>query len=678
MPYGTVKRLILLFCRLTHTQYEDSMLHKSILTFTAHIFVLTTLLFFSAFPAQGPSKPPAGQFPMDMSEDEIKMFTEFIESLDQETLDALNAIGEEIIKEADELGIDPFDYIQLQAQAQQEFEEKSAKDKSEKAKPSQPVTQQTTAEAQTAQELFKGIAKVIPEIIQKAASDINLSNDILPFKYRLDDLVYYCTRLADEKMLKYLSDPTFKELIESARTLYKALTTLNDQFIVSEFNLEGENPYEILGIAQSASQDDIVAAYDKLLKIIDPDTLELQLIKNGKSDDEIKKEVQSAHKRLESVNNAYEVLRSKEEASFLLNKILDAVSEAVDSKKLLEQAAKLMQLHEPEALKLKKEQEKIEAEARKAQDSFIKKRALTSRSFAMPMPKQKGGKKYGGDRGSRDGYSPTKTGKKKDTIKPTKVSTSSDKKGGGSKPSGKKPDDKKDGDKKKKKAAAKPNAKGKPSDKAKLDGKKPDDKKDGDKKDGDKKPLISAVNVAIDVLKERFDEIRRKIKKNKTIKETPITTYVTTAENLDKGQAYLDFMNELSTEFAGLETSLSRQLKKFEKKDEELKQFKSEAEKLFKKFEESDQYKKIALLFSKNFKKDQPIVIGTVTTNLNADKAKLLFESAKKSEKDEDGEAPKTYLEVLRNTYKKAKDKVASKKEDKKPNVPLGTGPFIG
>ena len=654
------------------------MLHKSMIIYASYIFVVGPLFFSTQTlkPSAGPTKPPAGQFPMDMSEDEMKMFTEFIESLDQETLDALNAIGEEIIKEADELGIDPFDYIQLQAQQQQEYEEKALKDT--KSKTSSVVTQQpTSAEAQTAQDLFKGIAQVIPVIMQKAVSDTNLSNDLLPFKYRLDDLVYYCTRLADEKMLKYLADANFKPLVDDARTLYKELTALNNQFVVAEFNLEGESPYDLLGISRSASQDEIITAYDKLLQIIDPATLELQLIKDGKTDDEIKKEVTRSNARLESINDAYDVLRSKEEASYILNKILDAVSTAVDTKKMIEQATKVLQLHEPEALKLKKEQEKLEAEARKTQDAFIKKRPIVSRSFTMPMPKHKGGgKRYDEGRGGRAGYTPTRTPKKKETFKPSKVSTSGKPAGSGAKPTGKplEKKDEKDGKGKKKTGGAKPAAK--PGAPAKRGG------DEGKGKEGEsKKPNFAEVSTALGAIDVTLTAIKKVIKKHKAIinDKNPLAEYATkpfvgTPEAIEaEKKAYTEFLKDLSAALAPLESSIRAGLKKFKDKKEELKQYKEAVAERITKFEKLDKFKVIKIIFAPKFAPGEKLSMQGASegVSMNKDKENLLF-TTKPEGKDE------PYMDQIRAAYE-IKKQVMPKDDGKKSGQPAGPipAPFI-
>ena len=425
------------------------------------ILLLSFLLFSvmtSVFNVYAPPTPAEAaatknssmpQMPPGMTEEEMQMFTEFIDTLDQETIDALTAIGEEIIKEADELGIDPFQYIELQAKMQEEFEEDTEKAIQESLQDVGPKKTPTSfsAEALTAQSVFKGIAQIIPIIIQKASSDINLSNEILPFKYRLDDLVYYFSKLSEDKMLAYISDPLFAPLVENAKKLYTELVTLNDQFYVPEFDITGKNPYEVLDIPRTASQKDIVAAFDKISKITDPDMLELQLIREGKTDQQIIQEVNQATARFQKITDAYLNLRSKEEAFFILSRILDAITQTVDTNKIIEEAKKVLQKYEPEAEKLKKEREKLEEEARKTQDAFLKKRPIRSQSFAMPAPSRKYKPSTSRDKSDFGGGRYTPSSKKKDGKMTDKLIKAP---GGDKKPGAKKPGDKKD-DKKKEK-----------------------------------------------------------------------------------------------------------------------------------------------------------------------------------------------------------------------------------
>lgn len=680
------------------------------MNYKSTVFLLLTLIVLMPInlrASSGPSLlPPASglgnnpELPPGMSEEDMKMFAEFIDSLDPETIKALEEIGEGIIKQAEELSeelgytVDPFEYIEMQAQKEQNekppkpFEPRKSSEKQAPAAPS------STAEAQSIQEVFKGIAKVISEILQKASSDINLSNEILPFKYRFDDLRFYATALSHDKVLKYLTDPSFASLNEHAKKLYKELVSLNDQLTVPEFSLEGENAYEVLDIPRTASQKDIVTAYDKISKITDPDLIELQLIKEGKTDQEIKIEADKARKRFDTITDAYMTLRSKEEAKIILEHILNIVAQAVDSDKILEEAKKVLQKFDPEAANLKKEQEKIEAEARKKQEEFLKKRPIVSRSFSMPRPSKGGsGKrsKFSDDFGDGGEYTPSGSSKKdKKDFKPTQLPTG--KKGN----SGTKKDDKKKDDKKKK--DTKKN--GKKDEGAKKPGAAA---KDGEKKEGRKEE----VSIEIGGLKKEFKDIEELIKNNSVFKKgdkekegdklaikgqglleyltTPITE-TTPAEN----QSINTLMLQLTAKFKSIEKSVKKTLSDtFKDKKEEQKQFKDEAVKLFKKFEESNQYKLGAnYLLSDELK---PISTGlkmlisktqeSPILPIVSQKRDFILQSSELTPEVASGESaekPEPYIERLRKAYKSLKKRVGIDEKGKPGQMPAGPTPSAG
>ena len=663
--------------------------------------VLPQICWAGALP--GPSGPaknskPSGAkpaLPPGMTDEELKMFTEFIDSLDQETIDALTAIGEEIIKEADELGIDPFEYIELQAKMQQELDEqqkgKARGPQPEKAKVEKAVstTVAPIAEAQTAQEVFAGIVKIIPVIMQKASSDINLSNEILPLKYRLDDLVFYFTKLSDPKMLNYLNDPSFASLIDTAKKFYKQLVQLNDQFAPAEFSLEGEDPYEILNVSRAATPDEIVRAYEKISKVTDPDMLELQLIKAGKSDHDIKAEVQKAQKKFDAINRAYDNLRSKEESKYLLDSILDAISTAIDINKVIEQARAVLQKYEPEALKLKQEQEKVEAEARKKQEAFIKKRAITTRAFAMPPSSKKFKKGFkdesdyfgGGSNGSYDfGVGSSSS----ERMKPSY--------GGGFKPTTKTENGKIDeGDKKKtqeKKEAKK--------EKKTIEGKSKESKETGKP---EKSKESKDVLIASGVLKGKLDDLKEFIKNNGLIKGETLqenerieagkalinffqTPYPAGADQqeTDKIKAsqnaiFVSFMVDLTKKINDIIKFVKKTLDETLTKHEDRKKFKEEVQKTYKKFEESDEYKSVEIVFKKATD-GQGYALTATTQGLNAEKAPLLNTTGQPCTEDE--ENPEPLIKCLRNTYKKFCDLIGIKDESSKmPQMPASPTPQL-
>lgn len=663
-------------------KYGKLMNFKSIVLFFCSFF-FALALFYPLMPATGPAQgaPSDLKLPPGMTEEDMKMFSEFIDSLDQETIDALTSIGEEIIKEAEEAGMDPFEYIEQQAQMQKEYEDigkKDGSDKTKKAQEDKKSAQAITIDAQTVQEILKDISRIIPEIIQKASSDINLSNELLPFKYRFDDLVYYATKLSDDKYLKHLSDPEQKKFTEDVKSFHKELSSLNYQYVVPEFSLEGENQHEILGVSISASPAEIVTAYDKISKITDPDMLELQLIKDGKTDQQIKTEVETARKRFDTLTNAYEKLRAKEEALFILNRILDLVTLAIDTNKLIEESKKIVAKYDPEAEKVKKEQEKIETDARKKQDEFIKKRPITTRSFSMPPASKKykksygdEGKKYGGYDDYDYGYKPSKDSARKGFSGLPK----SGKSDSGKKSFDKKDDKKKEDKDKKDKKDKKPFEKG---EKGKADKKSRDEKQ--------KKAASNDVSIALGMLESEFNALKKLAKENafsegEALKGLGLVQSIATPLDKDpkvmdeQKKQYRDLIAELTAKFNTIAGFIKKTLdKKLKNKPDDQKKFKEEAEKLFKKFEESDVFMNIAFLFKEKVLNAKSTAIMGIKTrglpDIKIDAAKRDFLLTDAQAPKDDKEKPIPYIELLRDAYKKAQEKVISKKDDKKIGLP--------
>lgn len=186
---------------------------KSIIFFLSCFILTTNSCLYALTPEVTPApRPPAANNSakaptpnLDFSEEDMKMFSEFIESLDQETIDALTAIGEEIIKEADELGIDPFDYIEMQAQVQEEFEKPTVPTPAQPGKVVEPERKAPVLIDVNTIDMLKNLVHLIGNIRQKAQDNKDFSNQLIPFKYRLDDLVSYLNLLTHEKLSKYLT-----------------------------------------------------------------------------------------------------------------------------------------------------------------------------------------------------------------------------------------------------------------------------------------------------------------------------------------------------------------------------------------------------------------------------------------------------------------------------------------
>lgn len=548
------------------------------------VFFLCTLISFNNTPlyaSAGPSKKTDME-DLGLSEDDMKMFTEFIDSLDEETINALTAIGEEIIKEADELGIDPFEYIEMQAKMQEEY------DKTPPPAPALAPGKVTEPEKKAPIvdvgmiETLENLIRLIGDIRQKAAHDKEYANQLIPYKYRLDDLVFYLNILKNPLLIKYFSDKEFESLTTNIKQLYARLAELEPQLNIKEFSLEGKNFYEILDLPRTATQDEIVQTYQQKIASSNPQTLEARLIRQGKTKEEINKALDEVNASFNSLNEAYTELRNQEEAKYIFDQILAAFSQATDQQLILEEIKKLLKKHEPEALKTQQEREKVEAEARKLQEEALKKRALPGRMvFSMPPPLPpfssyeppvSGGDFFGS---SSFGATPSLTPPTSAGIKAKGGSKGTDKAG-----------KKKDGDKKKKKKKKK----------------KGEDTKGGDKgKAGEKLP--SKVNAQVAIIKSIIKDFSKAIENKKDLlgsfKEL-MTTPLTQPYLEDEIKKLAELQNFIKIDLKGILVTIPKKIKQG---IGELKKDKTN----------EDIYKKAVAKEFENFEKQKPKEVGKQT-----------------------------------------------------------------
>lgn len=446
----------------------------------------------------------------DMSPAEIaemeKMFDEIINNLDPETLAALEELGNQIIQEAQENGYDdPFEYIMHEAE--REFPQDFPPLPTEK--PTEPVVVQPPVTGSKATHLKTLIANLISDIAairQKAASNNTFASVLADYKYHIDDIIYYLNLIqTNPYLINYVLSTEFEPLHASLEKLHQSLHELMPQLEVPEFSLEGKVPHVVLGIPYAATQDEIVEMYQQKVKALEPQALKISMIAEGKSTQEIDKKIAEAKATTDDLVKAYSQLRSQEKSKFVFEKIMQAFADAIHQEKLLQEFTKLLKRYEPDALKMKEAQEKLEATARAEQEKAAKKRAsfVTNPNFTMPAYSEKdpyygnyatdygykGGRSdyYPSDysRGGRggEGWSPSSMGGDKTQTKPGEGG-----KGGGKQEPGKGGDDKKG-----------PNepAKGGKGKGGKGDGK--------DGKDGGKKGLNPDVQKKVDGLAKNFN-----------------------------------------------------------------------------------------------------------------------------------------------------------------------------
>ncbi len=404
--------------------------------------IFSTSLLFAGLPPKAGAPSTIPDLP-PLSEEELELFSQIFENMDEETLNALAKIGEDYIKEMEAQGKDPYEI----------FKEPMIQPtppplpKPDIQKPIvQPIILMPPQKVEELRSWLKDIGYFLPSIQHKSASNRETAAMIKPWKYHIEDVVYFMHVLEQEKLFRYLFDKDFDQLLIGLKQLHQSLSSLEPRFSVPEVTLESDRSYAVLGLTPGVSFIEVQNRYQQLLRDKSPMLIKKQLV--GKSSDQIAKALEINEDEIDSINNAYQMIMNKQEALETLSNILDSFSAAIYTNNLIENAKKVLAKYEPDALKVKEEQEKREAAARKEQEEVIKRRPVVS-------PRYWGGDIDYGRPGGGGGfekppfippapYIPAEQGKKGE-ITPT---PSPEKKDG--KKDGKKDDKKKDEKKKEK------------------------------------------------------------------------------------------------------------------------------------------------------------------------------------------------------------------------------------
>ncbi|MEX0940701.1 MAG: hypothetical protein WDZ41_05045 [Candidatus Babeliales bacterium] len=363
--------------------------------FTSSFFIILISISTASLIAMQPGEMPN-------LEDLQKIF----EELDEETLDALAKIGEEFIKEAEARGEDPFKLLGInEEELMKELEQLGDIKETETPELPKPepkeieVPKIDVSQIKQAREILTSISEKIASIRQKALTDRRATAKIEPFDHLIDDLNYFILTLRQEKLLKYLTNKEFEKLYQALVTLEHELNYLEPYFSLPETDVEGEiSPYTMLGIIRDANWQEVNKVYQQLLMEKDPQRVKKELQKEGKTPQEIKAALAQVEKEYEAISQAYNKILSSEQAYQALDKILDSLIRAATAQNIIEESKKLLQRYEPEALKIKEEQEKLEVKARKEQEEAIKRRPPFTPPIFEPAPF------FGKDLPSTDSY----------------------------------------------------------------------------------------------------------------------------------------------------------------------------------------------------------------------------------------------------------------------------------
>jgi hypothetical protein len=453
-----------------------------------------------ALPMPGPgagAKPGAvspipGMPDFSMSEQEFNEMIEFLSKLDEKELAELEQLGRQVLTD---MGINP-DTLEpipgsqpaptpgipapqppVPAQPQP------------KPEPSLPPTPEISGEDRARMtQILNELVQVLNEIRLKASS-VYLYDDILPIDPKIDSLVYYSKVITQKAHVARLFDKQFEPLRKNLEALLKALKAINTQLSADTSIIESiDDPYFILNVADTATTEEVTAAYETLKAMNDPEKIRESAQADGLSESDIKKLIKQSKINFSTIQDAYDKLndpelrdevdheradiidhlqQTRQALSGLVKQFVRKFEEFAQEKQLMVQIEEFMKKYEPYEASQRKSMQKAEEERIKEIKALSAARPVMSPGFVFE-PRVK----YGTPKPSFDGGFPSYT-------PPSFPSTPSEKPGIPSKPE----------EDKTKRDGKKPGDKGKKDDKDKKDKDKDKKDKDKDKKKGDgKKP----------------------------------------------------------------------------------------------------------------------------------------------------------------------------------------------
>ncbi len=344
-------------------------------------------------PGQG--QPLAGQM-QPPSEEELEQMMEMINELSEEDQQALEELGREIInnmsdEELQELseafGVTP---EELRADAQRPPQQPTQPKQPQKPEqPQQPQKQQEQQflSTQETQALVNNTIMVLEKLIQKADLLPQDMNKLEPSIKEMQDIVAYLKIIRNKQHMQRLASNEYKDIVTTLQMLTPQLQKLEPRIEVPEVD-EEQNPYQVLGLTQQATQQEIQQQYEKLKSEKSPEEVEKRLQEQGASPRQIKKAVRDARIAFTDIQEAYNTLsdpkmreqiqRQKSAQQKQLtdmrqtvietqNEVVNTLKTAIENNNIISRLEAFLKAYEPQELEKKKQLEKAEQEQRKSQ-----------------------------------------------------------------------------------------------------------------------------------------------------------------------------------------------------------------------------------------------------------------------------------------------------------------------
>lgn len=281
----------------------------------------------------------------------------------------------------------------------------------EKKSPERVVTSQEKAGAQTLKKRGQEIVRLLQSLQIKSLEEESIAKKLQPHQIHIADIIFYIEALTQQNVLDQLKPDEIEQFSKKLEKLYDVLNKYEPQIIITKkASTDFFDPYLMLGIPHSATQEEIETKYQELREEKDPEILRTTTTMS-------ERELQKARARFKPIKQAYLKIndassraeydriikartlnsnRLEASAQRALMYVIDALEEAFFSTMVNAEAQKLATAYNATAVEARKKQLAADEAAAKKLEEYRKERQAP----ATPVPGSGGYGGYGGG----DGY----------------------------------------------------------------------------------------------------------------------------------------------------------------------------------------------------------------------------------------------------------------------------------
>lgn len=332
------------------------------------------------FPPGGADAPEPGSF------DEF--FLNTIANMDEKELEELAKLGEQIAKDMEAQGIDVDEFLRDQLGGDMPTMPQMPSKTTEPAQTPEPSPTPIPTEKEPSAEelrapkldkdkqaqiayLLRVITEKLPELQRQAANDISYQEDLEVWNSDIDNVLYFAQLLRQARYAKYLVLDEFQELFSGLNQLSTVLEQQEPRLYIPDPELEHHDPFARLGLPKRATTQEIEQAYRKAIRKTNPARVQSDLEEAGITGKELKEKIKKAEKQFAKIEKAYYETQRRAKSRMAFNTILQTFFFTLEN--ILKDMQKLLKAYDPEALKIKEEQEKRQAEAKQLAEEAARK-----------------------------------------------------------------------------------------------------------------------------------------------------------------------------------------------------------------------------------------------------------------------------------------------------------------